>query len=97
MSISFVSSIISRLKREIEQLEQSSKSDQKKKDGAQAKLKQLQRDIQKSLLPSDLSNKMTRIEKLNVELSEINKQQLLQTKQLADKKAELQKHISKQK
>ncbi|GKU76208.1 hypothetical protein [Paenibacillus sp. L3-i20] len=97
MSISFVSSIISRLKREIEQLEKNSKADSKKKDGALAKLKQLQKDSQKSTLPSDLSNKMTRIEKLNEELSEINKRQLQQSKQLADKKAELQTHLSKQK
>ncbi|WP_028612668.1 hypothetical protein [Paenibacillus harenae] len=89
MSINFKQSIINRLKREIAQLETQSLDEKKKKDTAEAKLKQLHRDSKKSALPSDLSNKLTRINKLNAELTEIAGRQADLAKQLVIKKAEL--------
>ncbi|WP_143088689.1 hypothetical protein [Paenibacillus algorifonticola] len=61
---------------------------------AQAKLKQLQKDSKKSSLPSDLSSKLTRINKLNEEIAESAKKQAELSRQLVYKKSELKKHSS---
>jgi len=71
--------------------------ERKKKDKAQAKVKQLEKDSKKSHLPSDFSNKLSRINKLKTESEESIKKQALLTKQLVQKKAELQQHLSKEK
>jgi predicted nucleic acid-binding Zn-ribbon protein len=94
MSISFTQSIISRLKREMADIEKQSLEEKKKKDKAQAKVKQLQKDSKKSTLPSDLSSKLTRINKLNEEIAEINRKQGNLSKQLVNKNAELKQHLS---
>ncbi|WP_341280850.1 hypothetical protein [Paenibacillus sp. FSL H8-0537] len=94
MSISFTSSIISRLKREIAALEAQSLLEKNKSIKAQAKLKQLQKDSKKSSLPSDLSSKLTRINKLNEEIAESTKTQAEISRQLVYKKSELKKHSS---
>ncbi|WP_150131514.1 hypothetical protein [Paenibacillus sp. BIHB 4019] len=61
---------------------------------AQAKLKQLQKDSKKSSMPSDLSNKLTRINKLNEEIADSAKKQAEFSRQLVYKKSELKKHSS---
>ncbi|SFF32370.1 hypothetical protein SAMN04487969_1266 [Paenibacillus algorifonticola] len=94
MSISFTTSIISRLKREIAALEAQSVLEKNKSIKAQAKLKQLQKDSKKSSLPSDLSSKLTRINKLNEEIAESAKKQAELSRQLVYKKSELKKHSS---
>ncbi|WP_338554335.1 hypothetical protein [Paenibacillus sp. KS-LC4] len=94
MSISFTSSIISRLKREITELEAQILLANNKIAKAQTKLKQLQKDSKKSSLPSDLSNKLTRINKLKEEIAENTKKQADAARQLTSKKAELKKHSS---
>ncbi|CAM4336154.1 hypothetical protein L1N85_10965 [Paenibacillus alkaliterrae] len=94
MSISFTQSRISRLKREIAAIEKQSLDEKQKKDKAQAKVKQLQKDSKKSTLPSDLSSKLTRINKLNEELTEINKKQVDLSKLLVSKNAELKQALS---
>jgi chromosome segregation ATPase len=91
MAISFTQSIISRLKREIAELEAASLADKKKQDKAGTKLKQLQKDSRLAHLPSDLNNKLTRINKLNAEITELTRKQADASKQLAHKKAELKK------
>ncbi|WP_424765935.1 hypothetical protein [Paenibacillus sp. sgz302251] len=95
MSISFTQTIISRLKREIANIEKQCMDEKRKKDKAQTKLKQLQKDSKKSTLPSDLSSKLTRINKLNEELTEINKKQAQLSTLLSNKKVELNQYLSK--
>lgn len=94
MSISFTQSIISRLKREMANIEKQNLEEKKKKDKALAKVKQLQKDSKKSTLPSDLSSKLSRINKLNEELAQINRKQADLSKQLVNKNAELKQHLS---
>ncbi|ANY65960.1 hypothetical protein BBD42_05410 [Paenibacillus sp. BIHB 4019] len=94
MSISFTNSIISRLKREIADLEAKNALEKNKSAKAQAKLKQLQKDSKKSSMPSDLSNKLTRINKLNEEIADSAKKQAEFSRQLVYKKSELKKHSS---
>lgn len=89
MTISFTSSIIKRLTREIADLQKKSIDEKKKKEKALSKIKQLQIDIKKTTLPSDLSNKMTRVNKLNEEVAKITAIHAEVTKRLTNKKAEL--------
>jgi len=95
MSISFTQTIISRLKREMAELEKQSLDEKKARDKAQAKLKQLQKDSKRSQLPSDLSSKLTRINKLNEAIAEINKKQIHLSKLLVSKREELNQQIAK--
>lgn len=96
MSISFTPSIINRLKREIADMQKKSKEDKQKLEKAQSKIKQLQRDMKKSTSPNDLSNKMTRINKLNQEIDELTRSQRDLAKQLVLKKAALDEHLAKE-
>lgn len=95
MAISFTSSIINRLKKEITETQQRSIDEQKKKEKALSKINQLQRDIKISTSPSDLSSKMSRLSKLKDEINKINLLQVELSKQLVLKNAALKEQISK--
>ncbi|KRE32659.1 hypothetical protein [Paenibacillus sp. Soil522] len=95
MSISFTTSITSRLKREIAELQKQSFNDKNKKEKALSKIKQLQKNIKMSSSPSDLSSKMTQITKLNGEVARIDASQADLAKQLAAKNAELRQQLAK--
>lgn len=96
MSISFTTSIISRLKREITDLQKQSVNDKSKKEKAAAKIKQLQKSTKLSSSPSDLSSKMTQITKLSDEVARIDASQAALAKQLAAKNAELRQQLAKE-
>ncbi|MCR8631227.1 hypothetical protein [Paenibacillus radicis (ex Xue et al. 2023)] len=93
MSINFTKAIVNRLQREIAEIESKSINEKNKKDKAQSKINQLQRDMKLSQSHSDLSSKMTRINKLNEEIKTINRVQADLAKQLLTKKASLQQHL----
>ncbi|OBZ08623.1 hypothetical protein [Bacillus sp. FJAT-26390] len=95
MSISFTSSIISRLKREIADIQKQSASDKIKREKALAKIKQLQKNIKMSSSPTDLSSKMTQITKLTEEAARIEASQAAIAKQLTAKNAELRQQLAK--
>lgn len=95
MSISFTRSIVNRLNKEIADIQKQSSNEKQKKEKALSKINQLQRDIQISSSPSDLSNKMTRINKLKEEINQIDRLQANLAKQLANKNATLNQHLSK--
>lgn len=95
MSISFTTSIISRLKREIADIQKQSVNDKRKKDKSLAKIKQLQKNIKMSSSPSDLSSKMTQITKLNDEAARLDASLAALAKQLAVKNAELKQQLAK--
>jgi alcohol dehydrogenase class IV len=95
MSISFTTSIIRRLKREIADLQKQSANDKIKREKALAKIKQLQKNIKVSSSPTDLSSKMTQISKLTEEAARIEASQAAIAKQLTAKNAELRQQTSK--
>lgn len=95
MSISFTTSITSRLKREIAELQKQSVNDKNKREKALSKIKQLQKNIKMSSSPSDLSSKMTQITKLNGEAARLEASQADIAKQLDAKNAELRMQLAK--
>lgn len=95
MSISFTTSITSRLKREIAELQKQSFNDKNKREKALSKIKQLQKNMKMSSSPSDLSSKMTQITKLNGEVARIDASLADLAKQLAAKNAELRQQLAK--
>lgn len=96
MSISFTKAIVNRLQREIAEIESRSMNEKNKKEKAQSKINQLQRDMKLSQSHNDLSSKMTRINKLNEEIKTINRTQADLSKQLVSKKASLKQHLAKE-
>jgi predicted nucleic acid-binding Zn-ribbon protein len=96
MSINFTKAIVNLLQREIADIESKSMHEKNKKEKAQSKIKQLQRDMKLSQSHSDLSSKMTRINKLNEEIKNINRIQADLTKQLVMKKTSLKQHLAKE-
>lgn len=97
MSISFTTSIISRLKREIADLQKQSVHDKSKKEKALAKIKQLQKSVKLSSSPTDLSSKMSQITKLTDEAARLDASLTAAVKQLAAKNAELRQQQAKEK
>jgi hypothetical protein len=95
MSINFTKAIVNRLQREIADIESKSINEKNKKEKAQFKINQLQRDMKLSQSHSDLSSKMTRINKLNEEIKNINRIQVDLSKQLVTKKTSLKQHLAK--
>ncbi|MEC0228723.1 hypothetical protein [Paenibacillus alba] len=95
MSISFTSSIINRLKKEIAEDQQKSIDEQKKKEKVISKMNQLQRDIKLSNSASDLNSKMSRMNKMKEEIKRIDLSQAALVKQLTAKRAALQEQIAK--
>lgn len=96
MSISFTKAIANQLQQEIAAIESKSINEKKKKEKAQSKINQLQRDMKLSQSHSDLSSKMTRINKLNEEIKHINRIQADLSKQLVTKKTSLKQQQAKQ-
>ncbi|REE68756.1 hypothetical protein A8990_13622 [Paenibacillus taihuensis] len=92
MSINFTKAIINKLQREIADIESKIVNDKNKLKKAQAKIKQLERDMKLSQSHNDLSSKMTRINKLNEEVKLITRSQADLAKQLTTKKTALGKH-----
>jgi flagellar motor switch/type III secretory pathway protein FliN len=95
MSINFTKAIVNRLQREIADIESKSINEKNKKEKAQSKINKLQRDMKLSQSHSDLSSKMTRINKLNEEIKNINRIQVDLSKQLVTKKTSLKQHLAK--
>jgi chromosome segregation ATPase len=96
MSINFTKAIVNKLQREIADIESKNVNEKNKIKKAQAKIKQLERDMKLSQSHSDLSSKMTRINKLSEEIRIITRSQADLTKQLASKKASLNQHQAKE-
>jgi flagellar motor switch/type III secretory pathway protein FliN len=96
MSINFTKAIVNRLQREIADIENKSMNEKNKKEKAQSKINQLQRDMKLSQSHSDLSSKMTRINKLNEDIKTINRVQADLSKQLVTKKTSLKQHLAKE-
>jgi predicted RNase H-like nuclease (RuvC/YqgF family) len=96
MSINFTKAIVNRLQREIADIESKSMNEKNKKEKAQSKINQLQRDMKLSQSHSDLSSKMTRINKLNEDIKSINRVQANLSKQLVTKKTLLKQHLAKE-
>lgn len=96
MSINFAKAIVNRLQREIADIESKSMNEKNKKEKAQSKINQLQKDMKLSQSHSDLSSKMTRINKLNEEIKTINRIQADLSKQLVTKKTSLKQHLGKE-
>lgn len=96
MAISFTKSIISQLKKDIADLESKNVNEKKKKDRAQAKINQIQRDMKLSQSHSDLSSKMSRVNKLNEEIKTSDRLQKDFAKELVTKKASLKQNLAKE-
>ncbi|MZQ81183.1 hypothetical protein GQF01_03485 [Paenibacillus sp. 5J-6] len=96
MSISFTKAITNQLQQEIAAIESKIITEKKKKDKAQSKINQLQRDMKLSQSHSDLSSKMSRINKLNEEIKNNDRMQADLSKQLASKKTSLKQQQAKQ-
>jgi hypothetical protein len=95
MSINFTKAIVNLLQREIADIESKSMHEKNKKEKAQSKIKQLQRDIKLRQSHNDLSSKMTRVNKLNEEIKNINRIQADLTKQFETRKASLKQQLAK--
>ncbi|MBP3962706.1 hypothetical protein [Paenibacillus lignilyticus] len=95
MSINFTKAIVDRLQREIAEIESKIPQEKAKTDKAQAKIKQLQRDMKLSQSASDLSSKMSRLNKLNEEIKTSTRKQADLAKELVTKKASLKQHLPK--
>jgi cell division protein FtsL len=96
MSINFTKAIVNQLQREIADIESKIMNEKNKKEKAQSKINQLQRDMKLSQSHSDLSSKMTRINKLNEDIKIINRVQADLSKQLVTKKTSLKQHQTKE-
>jgi predicted nucleic acid-binding Zn-ribbon protein len=96
MSISFTKAITNQLQQEIAAIESKIVNEKKKIEKAQSKINQLQRDLKLSQSHSDLSSKMTRINKLNEEIKNTNRLQADLSKQLVTKKTSLKQQQTKQ-
>ncbi|MCM3630997.1 hypothetical protein M3194_27090 [Paenibacillus glycanilyticus] len=96
MSISFTSSIISRLKREITEIERQIANDKSKIAKMNAKIKQLQKDAKDHSSPAEQS-KLTQIKKLNAQAAQLTDMQTDLAKQLSVKNAELRLQLAKDK
>lgn len=96
MSIMFTKAIITRLQREIADIETKTINEKKKQEKAESKINQLQRDMKLSKTHSELNNKMARINKLNEEIKNAKRSQIDLSKQLTAKKASLKQHFDKE-
>ncbi|MFC4775255.1 hypothetical protein ACFO9Q_00470 [Paenibacillus sp. GCM10023252] len=89
MAISFTSSIKSRLQREVTELEQTLTQQRSKRARAEAKIKQLERGVKLSHSATDLSSKLTQLNKLTGQLAEGKRKETELARQLRLKQAEL--------
>ncbi|WP_219835449.1 hypothetical protein [Paenibacillus sp. R14(2021)] len=95
MPISFTKALIHQLEREIADIESRSMDAKNKIERAQSKRKQLQRDMKLSQSHSDLSSKMTRMNKLDEEIKSAQRLQAELFKQAAAKKHTLEQQLAK--
>ncbi|SDX79521.1 hypothetical protein [Paenibacillus sp. CF384] len=93
MSINFTKAIVDRLQREIAEIESKIPQEKAKADKAQAKIKQLQRDMKLSQSASDLNSKLSRQNKLNEEIKTSTRKQADLAKELATKIVSLKQHL----
>ncbi|WP_201008409.1 hypothetical protein [Paenibacillus glycanilyticus] len=96
MSISFTSSIISRLKRDIAEIDRQIVQNKSKAAKINAKIKQLQKDKPDGSSPADQS-KLTQIKKLGAQADQLTESQSDLAKQLSVKNAELRLQLAKEK
>ncbi|MCK9857060.1 hypothetical protein [Paenibacillus sp. ATY16] len=94
MSISFTSSIISRLKRDIAEIDRQIVQNKSKAAKINAKIKQLQKDKPDGSSPADQS-KLTQIKKLSAQADQLTESQTDLAKQLSVKNAELRLQLAK--
>ncbi|WP_127495680.1 hypothetical protein [Paenibacillus glycanilyticus] len=94
MSISFTSSIISRLKRDIAEIDRQIVQNKSKAAKINAKIKQLQKDKPDGSSPADQS-KLTQIKKLSAKADQLTESQTDLAKQLSVKNAELRLQLAK--
>lgn len=92
----FTKAIVTRLQREIADIETKSKSEKQRQVKAESKINQLQKDMKLSKTHSDLNNKMARINKLNEEVKTAKRSQIDLSKQLTAKRDSLKQHQSKE-
>ncbi|NQX58322.1 hypothetical protein [Paenibacillus qinlingensis] len=95
MAISFTKTIVAQLKKEIAELESKLLNEKKKIEKAQAKINQVRRDMKLSQSHSDLSSKMSRVNKLNEEMKTSDRLQKDIMKELTAKKAALKLNLDK--
>ncbi|QHT63178.1 hypothetical protein GXP70_26585 [Paenibacillus lycopersici] len=95
MSINFTKAVIAQLQRDIADLESRAGSLKQKQHKAQAKIKQLQRDMKLSQSSNDLSSKLTRVNKHNEEIKAAARALADLDKQAAAKKAALEQQLAK--
>lgn len=96
MSISFTKAIANQLQHEIAAIESKIINEKKKREKAQSKMNQIQRDMKLSQSHSDLSSKMTRINKLKEEIKNADRMQADLSKQLVTKRTSLKQQQAKQ-
>ncbi|MCR2803993.1 hypothetical protein [Paenibacillus soyae] len=97
MAISFTRSLITQLEKEVAELHALVREQKKKREKVESKIKGLKRDQKLSQSANDLSNKITRENKLKKELEQINVLLVQASKQLAEKKGLLEKQREKTK
>lgn len=95
MAISFTKTIVMQLTKEIADLESKQVNEKKKNAKAQAKMKQIERDMKLSQSHSDLSSKMSRVNKLKEEIKTSDRLQKDLAKDLAAKKTALKLNLAK--
>ena len=95
MAISFTSTVVSNLTKEIAEIQSKSNNEKKKVEKAFAKINQLENDIKLSTSAYDLSNKMSRISKLNEDIKQSKASQAELSKLLVIKSATLKKQLPK--
>ncbi|AOZ93699.1 hypothetical protein [Paenibacillus crassostreae] len=95
MPISFTKTVVSNLNKEIAEVHNTIINEKKKEEKALSKINQLQRDMKLSTSAHDLSSKMSRINKLNEDIKQIQSLQTVLSTQLANKKAKLIQQLPK--
>ncbi|WP_042170672.1 hypothetical protein [Paenibacillus gorillae] len=95
MSISFTASRISRLKRDITEIQNQINNDKIKAGKALSKIKQLQKELRMNPSSPDSSSKSKQIKKLNEEIVKLTASQEEFSKQLSAKNAELRQQLAK--
>ncbi|OAS16458.1 hypothetical protein [Paenibacillus oryzisoli] len=95
MAISFTKTIVSQLTKEIADLEAKQVNEKKKSEKAQAKMKQIERDMKLSQSHSDLSSKLSRVAKLKEETKTSDRLQKDIARELAAKKTTLKLNLAK--
>jgi chromosome segregation ATPase len=89
MAISFTKSVSGRLNQEIADMESNMTELKKKREKASVKINQLEKDCKLSTSPSDLSSKMSRINKLQEDIKKFTRLQAELSKEMAKKKSTL--------